>query len=265
MRKSINKRKKKGKIKMKKLKLMVVGIAAVVMTVINSVCVKAIPNAGSTVIYTTTMLEQRIRENYPSVGIFPELQNAMEEGKVELEKMLKEERKQEKLRKQQEKERKKKEKEEKIAAMAYKEAHPHYEIFNGSSWVHMPTEWQDYLKDQCDAAGLDIEHYKISQVQLYVESEFNPNVVSPTMDYGMAQINQCNLARLSSELGVTNFLDPYQSIKCNIYMMSGYYHQYTISQALSKYNTGSAYDSTTYSRKILGLYNNGAGMRIMQE
>ena len=98
-----------------------------------------------------------------------------------------------------------------------------------------------------------------------VESSFRPSVVSSTGDYGYMQINECNHEWLKDELGVTNFLDPYQNILCGVYILSGHLEKTDgdIAKALMRYNNGptGAYRlwqkgvfETSYTKKITTAY-----------
>lgn len=98
-----------------------------------------------------------------------------------------------------------------------------------------------------------------------VESSFEPSVVSSTGDYGYMQINECNHEWLKDELGVTDFLDPYQNILCGVYILSGHLEKTDgdIAKALMRYNNGptSAYRlwqkgvfETSYTKKITTAY-----------
>lgn len=98
-----------------------------------------------------------------------------------------------------------------------------------------------------------------------VESSFRPSVVSSTGDYGYMQINECNHEWLKDELGVTDFLDPYQNILCGVYILSGHLEKTDgdIAKALMRYNNGptGAYRlwqkgvfETSYTKKITTAY-----------
>ena len=96
--------------------------------------------------------------------------------------------------------------------------------------------------------------------KLYCESGFNPNVKhrnkNGTVDYGIAQINSSNHSWLRKTLGITDFMDPYQSIRCGVYMMSENLKKngFNESMALVAYNTGkNGISSTSYSRKVLRI------------
>jgi soluble lytic murein transglycosylase-like protein len=71
------------------------------------------------------------------------------------------------------------------------------------------------------------------------ESEFNPNVISETNDYGLMQINKINHKWLSEELGITDFLDPYQNVRAGIYILKDLFDEYEdTSKVLMAYNMG---------------------------
>ena len=120
----------------------------------------------------------------------------------------------------------------------------------------LDLELQDYLYETCKKYGVE-DHYELLLAQMYNESSFNPNAISSTNDYGLMQINVCNHEWLSGELGVTNFLDPYQNIDCGVYMMSDFLHKYSEETALVAYNMGEGkvrqgITSSGYSDKVLG-------------
>ena len=137
--------------------------------------------------------------------------------------------------------------------------HRYYKIVDTNDNNYESTldvELQDYLYETCKKYGVE-DHYELLLAQMYNESSFNPNAISSTNDYGLMQINVCNHAWLSGELGVTNFLDPYQNIDCGVYMMSDFLHKYSEETALVAYNMGEGkvrqgITSSGYSDKVLG-------------
>ena len=118
---------------------------------------------------------------------------------------------------------------------------------------------QEYTYDLCVEYGIT-EYFTLILCQLYKESTYRENLISGTNDYGIAQINACNHDRLSKELGITDFLDPKQSILCNIYLMSDYIEKYGVERALICYNGGSPNSKNEraheYARNIIKLWNN---------
>lgn len=131
-----------------------------------------------------------------------------------------------------------------------------YYVIDEGYRFDMPAEWQDYLWEQCAAYGIT-EYYELLLAQSYHESAWDPNAVSKSNDYGLMQINKCNHEWLSETLGVTDFFDPYQSIDCGVYMMSGFLKKYNDVQiALVCYNMGESkavngIKSSKYSRCVV--------------
>ena len=123
--------------------------------------------------------------------------------------------------------------------------------------VPLPEAMQDYIR------MLSVEYSvpeELILAMIEVESSFRPSVVSSTGDYGYMQINECNHEWLKDELGVTDFLDPYNNILCGITILSQHYERYgDETKALMAYNMGATgakrnWDKgifeTTYTRKI---------------
>lgn len=100
-----------------------------------------------------------------------------------------------------------------------------------------------------------------------VESGFDPSVISSTDDYGLMQINEINHDWLEETLGITDFLDPYQSVDAGTYMINDLMDDYDgdVHLALMAYNMGRTgakrcWDrgiySSEYSRKIVDRMEN---------
>lgn len=98
------------------------------------------------------------------------------------------------------------------------------------------------------------------------ESDYRTDVVSSTDDYGIMQINSINHPRLREELGITDFLDPEQSIACGAFMIGELLDKFDgdLHHALTAYNRGEGGASkyyrsngtyeTSYSTNILAIY-----------
>ena len=135
----------------------------------------------------------------------------------------------------------------------------YYKVINTNENNYESTldlELQDYLYETCKKYGIE-DHYELLMAQMYNESRFKAEVISKTNDWGLMQINECNHEWLSQTLGITNFLDPYQSIECGVYMMSGYLKKYSEETALVAYNRGESkvkqgMTSSGYSARVLG-------------
>lgn len=132
----------------------------------------------------------------------------------------------------------------------------HYYILIDGYRADLPVEYQDYLWELCKQYEVT-EHYELFIAQMYRETSFRPNLISGTNDYGLMQINVCNHDWLRKELGITDFLDPYQNMKCGVHIMSGYLHKYNdVQKALVCYNMGESkvkkgIYSSKYSRGVL--------------
>lgn len=123
--------------------------------------------------------------------------------------------------------------------------------------VPLDKPYQDYIRQECESANVDME---LVMAVMQVESSFNSSEISQTNDYGIMQINECNHSYLKEQLGIVNFLDPYDSAKAGIYMLSQLNWCENESQLLMCYNMGTTgakrywnagiYESD-YSRKVL--------------
>ena len=94
-----------------------------------------------------------------------------------------------------------------------------------------------------------------------VESDYRPNLISDTEDYGLMQINGGNMDYLMDSLGTTNLLDADQNIEAGIFWLWGIRQNCTDpNEVLMVYNLGgvaahecmeAGQESTWYSRKVL--------------
>ena len=96
------------------------------------------------------------------------------------------------------------------------------------------------------------------------ESQFNPEAVSDTDDYGLMQINKINHETLGEQYRAADMLDPYQNVFCGVKMMGSYIEAYDgdYNKALMTYNMGdygakkaweNGIKSTSYSESVLAL------------
>lgn len=105
------------------------------------------------------------------------------------------------------------------------------------------------------------EHYATVLAVMWRESNYTPDAISGTNDYGIMQINSINNTWLYENLGLTDMLDPYQNIEAGVYYLSTYIKKYgDLHSALMCYNMGeggastawqSGIYSTSYSRDIV--------------
>lgn len=142
----------------------------------------------------------------------------------------------------------------------------YFTVVDDGYTAYLDTELQNWVYELC--SEYEIEGFESLVVAvLYHESSFRTNIIhendNGSCDYGIAQINTCNHERLQDTLGITDFLDPYQSIRCGVYMLSEHLKNngYNVHKALVAYNMGqSAVDSgvteSSYSRKIVEIRKN---------
>ena len=97
------------------------------------------------------------------------------------------------------------------------------------------------------------------------ESGFDPEVVSDTADCGLMQINEINYEWLEEEYRCADMTNPYQNVFCGVKIIGQLIEKYEgdYGKALMCYNMGeygakkawnNGIDSSSYSRKILNLY-----------
>lgn len=123
--------------------------------------------------------------------------------------------------------------------------------------VPLDMDLQDYIREECIDAGLDM---KLVLAIMKVESDFNPELILSTDDFGLMQVNKINFEEVERELGLTNMLDPYQGAKAGIFLLSKLKWNESENQMLMAYNIGVAgaqrlweqgiYE-TDYSKKVL--------------
>ena len=135
----------------------------------------------------------------------------------------------------------------------------HYKIVDHGETRQLSVELQDYLYKTMEAYGIATEeNYKTILAQLYCESNYITNLID-NQDYGLAQINKSVHSYMRKQLGISNingsydFLDPYTSIDCCVWLMADGIKQYGIEGALVRYNYGHINKSysSPYSRKVL--------------
>ena len=142
----------------------------------------------------------------------------------------------------------------------------YFTVVDDGYTAYLDTELQNWVYELC--SEYEIEGFESLVVAvLYHESSFRTNIIhkndNGSCDYGIAQINTCNHEWLQDTLGITDFLDPYQSIRCGVYMLSEHLKNngYNVHKALVAYNMGqSVVDSgvteSSYSRKVVEIRKN---------
>lgn len=116
--------------------------------------------------------------------------------------------------------------------------------------VPLSKDLQAYTYDRCVDYGIS-GHYELVLAIMWQESNYTPDLISRTDDYGIMQINRVNCDWLSKLLGTTDFMDAYQNINAGTYVISKLLHKYKGDhKALMAYNMGEAGASTHWSAGI---------------
>lgn len=104
--------------------------------------------------------------------------------------------------------------------------------------IPLSEDMQDEITRIANRNGLD----QLTILALIeVESNFDPDNISETDDYGLMQINICNHERLSEALTLTNIRDPIQNVEAGSYMLGMLYKKYhDMNMMLMSYNMGEA-------------------------
>lgn len=104
--------------------------------------------------------------------------------------------------------------------------------------IPLSKDLQLYTYNRCVEYGIP-EHYELVLAMMWQESNYTPDIISATDDYGIMQINACNHEWLSDLLGTTNLLDVYQNIDAGTYIISKMLLKYGDEhKALMAYNMG---------------------------
>lgn len=104
--------------------------------------------------------------------------------------------------------------------------------------IPLSKDLQLYTYNKCVEYGIP-DHYELVLAMMWQESDYTANLISPTDDYGIMQINSCNHSWLVDLLGPTNFLDASDNINAGVYVISKLLIKYDDEhKALMSYNMG---------------------------
>lgn len=126
--------------------------------------------------------------------------------------------------------------------------------------VPLSNSLQRYLYEICADKEVPVT---LALAMIEYESQFNPEIISTTNDYGLMQINAVNHEWLEKKYRTANMLNPYQNVFCGVSIIGEYIEKYgDYEKALMAYNMGdygaqkaweSGVTNTTYSDTVLGL------------
>ena len=98
--------------------------------------------------------------------------------------------------------------------------------------------------------GYDID-WTLVMALMQKESSFRSDIISPTDDYGLMQINKMNHEWLTDTIGVTDYLDKEQNIRAGVFVLRKLFEEYTDPNlVLMVYNMGADGAETLWNKGI---------------
>lgn len=98
------------------------------------------------------------------------------------------------------------------------------------------------------------------------ESGYQPGAVSNTDDYGLMQINKVNHGYITDEIGVTNYLDPYENVRAGMFILRKLFEKYeTPEKVLMAYNLGESGAKALWDKGVFETNYSKSVQRIQSE
>lgn len=98
------------------------------------------------------------------------------------------------------------------------------------------------------------------------ESGYQPDAVSNTDDYGLMQINKVNHGYITDEIGVTNYLDPYENVRAGMFILRKLFEKYeTPEKVLMAYNLGESGAKSLWDKGVFETNYSKSVQRIQSE
>lgn len=125
--------------------------------------------------------------------------------------------------------------------------------------VGLNEELQEFI--YCLSYGYNID-YAFVMGLIKTESTYQTDIISSTNDYGLMQINKINHGWLEEELGVSDFLDPYQNTRSGIYILRNLFEKYEEPEkVLMAYNMGENGAKKLWNK---GIYETDYSNKVIQ-
>lgn len=120
--------------------------------------------------------------------------------------------------------------------------------------IPLDIKYQKFLYEQCEEYKVPY-NLALAVIDQETGGTFNSNLISPTSDYGLFQINKVHHEWLYNA-GCTNLLKPEHNIIAGLMILSNAIERTdTLEEALVMYNMGSGaskgINSTPYSRSVI--------------
>lgn len=98
------------------------------------------------------------------------------------------------------------------------------------------------------------------------ESGYQLDAVSNTDDYGLMQINKVNHGYITNEIGVTNYLDPYENVRAGMFILRKLFEKYeTPEKVLMAYNLGESGAKALWDKGVFETNYSKSVQRIQSE
>lgn len=115
------------------------------------------------------------------------------------------------------------------------------------------------------SAGYNMDFTFVMAV-IQQESQYNPDAVSKSNDYGLMQINEVNHSYITETLGVTDFLDPYENVRAGMFILRKLFEKYeTPEKVLMAYNMGETGAGILWEQGIFETNYSKSVLQIQQE
>jgi cell division protein FtsL len=128
--------------------------------------------------------------------------------------------------------------------------------------VPLDKNLQEYTWQLCEY--LDVpECYETCLAIMWQETHYDSTLVSGTNDYGLMQVNECNINSLHDKLGITDIMAVDQNICSGVYLFTLNYRQFgSTNEALMAYNIG---PSATEDCLANGIYSTGYSRSVISK
>lgn len=114
--------------------------------------------------------------------------------------------------------------------------------------IPLDRETQKLLKSACDEAGIE---YELALAVIYQETRFQNIMGDNGNSYGYMQIQPRWHSDRMERLGVTDLNDPLSNFRVGCDLLAELLERYTLEEALTAYNTGSA-GTSKYATSVIG-------------
>lgn len=129
--------------------------------------------------------------------------------------------------------------------------------------VPMNEDLQEFIFYLSQAYEMD---FTFVMALIQRESNYNPDAISKTNDYGLMQINEINHPYLQEQFGITDFTEPYDNVRAGMFILRKLFEKYeTPEKVLMAYNMGETGASRLWKQGIFESNYSKSVLQIQQE